>query len=117
MKVGRERRRYLRVPLEVEFSVHDGPADEHGTLFFAARNVSTGGAFLASDFLMELDTHLHIRFTIPGHGTIRTGALVVWVSDGEQMEPGMGIQFTMLRKEYLEAIKEYIALNQDYQGS
>ena len=111
--MSKERRRYLRVPLDVEFSVVDGPNDEQGTLFFAARNVSTGGAFLASEFLFDLDTHLHIRFSLPGIGTIRTGALVAWVSDGDDMEPGMGIQFTMLRPEYLKAIRQYIASNQN----
>lgn len=116
-KTGRERRRYHRAPLDAEFSVTDGPTDEHGTLFFEARNVSTGGAFLASDFLLELDTHLHVRFTLPGMSPIRTGALVVWISDGEDMEPGLGIQFTTLRPEYLEAIKEYIRTNPEKQDA
>ncbi len=104
----RDRRRYIRVPVQVEFCVREGSSDEHGQLFFAGRNVSRGGAFLASDLLLEIDTHLHIRFQLPGLEPITTGALVAWISDGEDGEPGMGISFTTLRPDYLQAIESFI---------
>ncbi len=97
------------MPVHVEFAVVDGSADESGNLFFAALNVSIGGAFLASDFLLEKGTEINVHFELPGENPIDAKAMVAWVSDDEDSDPGMGISFTRIDTGSVEAIQRFIA--------
>ena len=107
-----DKRRYARIPVDVEFSVRDstGGPEEVGRLFFAARNVSAGGAFLVSDILFEKGTWLHVRFQLPSLHPIEALALVAWVNEGDddQAEPGMGIHFSEISRIDLQAIERFV---------
>lgn len=103
-----DKRRFVRIPVRVDFYVEDESSGESGQLFFPSRNVSLGGAFLASDFLLETGTPIHVRFTLPGASPIETDATVAWVSDDGDDGAGMGIEFTSLAPAELAAIKRFI---------
>ncbi len=96
MQRGREKRRYLRIPVEVNFYVDDRSHGEIGQIYFESRNVSEGGAFLASDFLMQVGTQITVRFQLPGEPVIDAQGFIAWVSEADEVEPGMGIEFTAL---------------------
>lgn len=106
-----EKRRFERIPIQVEFSVRDSATDEPGVLYFLSRNVSAGGAFLASDLLFDRGTWLHVRFQLPGTAPIEATAVVVWVSDELAQEPGMGIEFAEISRASLMAIQRWIDEN------
>lgn len=106
--MGQDKRRYVRIPVRVDFYVGDEPSGESGELFFASRNVSLGGAFLASDFLLDLNTPVHVRFTLPGAKPIEADAKVAWVSEDGDEDSGMGIEFTALAPADLASIKRFV---------
>lgn len=103
-----EKRRFERIPIQVEFSVRDSTTDELGVLYFLSRNISAGGAFLASDILFDRGTWLHVRFQLDGTTPIEATAIVAWVSDELAQEPGMGIEFTEISRTSLLAIQRWI---------
>lgn len=106
--VEEERRRYARCTLEVGMGVY---SDSN---FYAgfSRDVSEGGIFVATYDLLPIGTSVEVEFSLPGGHDIRCGGEVRWVKDpvdNERVKPGMGIQFTDLAEEALEAIKEFVA--------
>lgn len=106
--MARDKRRFVRIPVRVDFYVDDDASGESGQLFFPSRNVSLGGAFLASDFLLDIGTQIRVRFTLPGASPIETDAKVAWVSDDGEVDAGMGIEFVTLAPGELGAIKRFI---------
>ncbi len=106
--MSREKREFIRIPVDVEFSVQDG-AGEHGLLFFAGRNVSIGGAFLSSDILFDPGTLLFVRFTLPDEEKpIQADAVVAWVSVGDETEAGMGVRFEAMGAHSQRAIERFV---------
>jgi uncharacterized protein (TIGR02266 family) len=104
----RDKRRFFRQPIKADFFVKDATFGEPGELYFASQNVSVGGAFLISDFLLEMGSELRVRFQLPGEPVMQATARVAWVSDGDDTEPGMGIAFTEISAENTAAIQRYI---------
>lgn len=105
------KRRFVRVPARVDFLVADDGTLETGDLYFPSRNMSLGGAFLVSDFLLEKGTTIKVRFDLPGEQRIEAEAKVVRVSDDDDDEPGMGIEFTLISRESLASIKRFLDRN------
>ena len=105
----KDKRRFLRVPVEVEFRVTEDGADEHGHLFFYSRNVSKGGAFLISDLLLSKGSAVFVKFQLPGEDLIEVLAEVVWVDEADGQEAGMGIEFTRFTTENRAAIERFLA--------
>lgn len=104
----RDKRRFVRVPVKVDFFVHDETLEETGELYFASQNVSVGGAFLISDFLLETGSAVKVRFQLPGEPPMTAAAKVAWVSDGDDGEPGMGIAFVEMAAPQRAAIQRFI---------
>ena len=105
---GQDKRKYIRVPVEVEFRVTEDGADEHGHLFFYSRNVSKGGAFLISDLLLQKGSTVFVKFQLPGENLIEVLAEVVWVDEADGQEAGMGIEFTRFTPENRAAIERFL---------
>jgi hypothetical protein len=105
------KRKFLRVPARVDFLVADDGTLETGDLYFPSRNVSLGGAFLVSDFLLQAGTVIQVRFDLPGEPRVEAEAKVVRVSESEDDDPGMGIEFTLISRESLAAIKRFLEKN------
>ncbi len=77
-------------------------------------NLSTGGVFIESNKLLNIDTPLDLEFEIPGRSEpIRCQGRVAWTNHPDRLQKpnlpaGMGIQFTDLKMENLESLREYI---------
>lgn len=77
-------------------------------------NVSTGGLFLETEELLEVDTALSLQFEIKDlEAPIRCQGRVAWLNKQQKpikpnLPAGMGIQFVDLSLEDLAAIREYV---------
>jgi c-di-GMP-binding flagellar brake protein YcgR len=126
--VGRDARRYARVALELSVVVQQasndasndpGPETAKGTaretadrvpgggIRFDAANVSTGGAFLRTDLLLEVGELLTLQFQLSQGGhSICTEGRVTRVSRGHAKEvAGMGVEFVDLQPDDRAAIE------------
>jgi PilZ domain len=129
--IGRESRKHARGVLELPVLVSDPSSRVAGGIHFDAADISTGGAFLRTDLLLEVGELLMLEFRLPqdrgqdrgedahedvhedahdgtNQGThIRTAVRVTRVSRGRAKEvPGMGVEFIDLRAEDREAIEQ-----------
>lgn len=89
-----DHRRAPRKALIVEFHAKD--ADGAGELLFETIDLSTGGAFLRSELLLEQDEAFSVEFRVPGvNRLMKAQAKVAWVRRFPEpgQEPGMGVQF------------------------
>ena len=106
--MGTDQRREERAPIQARFSARDSSGA--GTLTFTSADVSTGGAFLKSDLLLEQGESLSLHFEVPGAGPVLTQARVAWVRrfpEAGQL-PGMGVEFVTLRNSEREAITRWL---------
>jgi uncharacterized protein (TIGR02266 family) len=77
-------------------------------------DLNTGGMFLETEHPFTVDTPLEIKFKLPANGSmIRCRARGAWVNDPiERIKPnlpvGMGVQFTEISPDDLNAIRDYI---------
>lgn len=112
MNSGRDHRRFIRRPLEVEIQV--GDTSLGAELRFDSHNFSEGGVFLKSELLLEIGEVLWISFVLTGADiAIRTRGRVVWVhKDPKPGDPhdvaGMGIEFLDLDESERAALAEYL---------
>lgn len=106
--IGRESRKQPRIVLELPVVVSDPAGRLAGTIRFDGADVSTGGAFLRTDLLLEVGELLMLQFQLPqGGATIRTAGRVTRVSRGRAKEvAGMGVEFVELRPQDREAIED-----------
>jgi c-di-GMP-binding flagellar brake protein YcgR len=106
--IGRESRKQARVVLELPMVVSDPAGRLTGSIHFETADVSTGGAFLRTDLLLEVGELLMMQFQLPQGGpSIRTAGRVTRVSRGRAKEvAGMGVEFVELRPQDREAIEE-----------
>jgi hypothetical protein len=120
--IGRESRKQARGVFEVPVLVTDPSSRVATGIHFDAADVSTGGAFLRTDLLLEVGELLMLEFRLP-HGDsrdgspggphdgphVRTAGRVTRVSRGYAKEvPGMGVEFVDLRAEDRQAIEEHL---------
>lgn len=79
--------------MEARFSARD--ANGAGTLTFVSQDVSTGGAFLKSDLLLEQGEALSLEFAVPDEGPVHAQARVAWVRRFPEagQSAGMGVEF------------------------
>lgn len=102
-------RREPRASVQARFSARD--ASGAGTLLFTSEDVSSGGAFLRSDLLLEQGEALSLTFEVPGEGAVQTQARVAWVRrfpEPNQLA-GMGVQFVVMRDEDRQAVARWLA--------
>jgi CheY-like chemotaxis protein len=93
------RRRFVRVPLQVDLTCSDDAGQLHG----ATENLSQGGLQVAVDKL-SLGQSKRLSFKLPSSATpIDASGSVVWVDENRQ-----GIKFEHLNPEHEEAIEDYI---------
>ena len=103
-----DQRREERSALQARFSARDSSGA--GTLTFTSADVSTGGAFLKSDLLLEQGESLSLQFEVPGAGPVLTQARVAWVRRFPEagQPPGMGVEFVTLRDTERAAIVRWL---------
>ena len=72
-------------------------------------NVSTAGAFLAMDAPPSIGTEISIRAPLPWKlGELRARARVVWRSDPNAPNTGVGLQFTHLEEGSQDMLAAYL---------
>lgn len=94
--------------MQARFSARDTTGA--GTLTFTSEDVSTGGAFLKSDLLLEQGESLSLFFDVPGGPAIQAQARVAWVRrfpEADQVA-GMGVEFVGIRPEDQQAIASWL---------
>jgi uncharacterized protein (TIGR02266 family) len=84
--------------------------------FFSAEslNVSRGGVFLQTEYLLPPGRTVQLRFCLPDGPRISTRGRVIWTREpGDPHGPaGMGIQFETLAPEVLRALEDLIQSSQ-----
>ncbi len=114
-----DRRERERFDVSIEVDYQDGET----FLFSYIQNISTMGIFIRSDAPLPIGTRMDLRFDHQGH-TFSLQGEVMWVNplrtDGENLNPGMGIRFVELSgedREQLVALVRTIAYLQDDEAS
>jgi uncharacterized protein (TIGR02266 family) len=104
-----DHRREERAAVQARFSARD--ASGAGTLTFTSGDVSSGGAFLRSDLLLEQGESLSLTFTVPGEGPVQTQARVAWVRRFPEagQQAGMGVEFVVMRDDERAAIARWLS--------
>ena len=94
--------------MEARFSARDSSGA--GTLTFTSADVSSGGAFLKSDLLLEQGEGLSLHFEVPGVGPMTAQAKVAWVRRFPEsgQAAGMGVQFLSLEDTERAAIARWL---------
>ncbi len=79
--------------MQARFAARD--AGGAGTLTFVSHDVSTGGAFLKSELLLEQGETMSLEFEVPDEGPVRAQARVAWVRRFPEagQVAGMGVEF------------------------
>jgi CheY-like chemotaxis protein len=94
------RRRYVRIPLQVDLTC----SDDAGQLIGTTQNLSRGGLQVAVERLSPGESK-HLSFKLPFTPlSIEASGSVVWVEEKRQ-----GIKFEHIRPEHEQAIENYIA--------
>jgi len=102
-------RRSFRKSLQADFRAREAEGD--GVLLFEAADVSSGGAFLKSDLLLEQGDPLALEFRIPGlQRLLRAQGRIAWVRRfPEEGQPaGMGVEFLGMTEEDRLSLRQYL---------
>ncbi len=77
---------------------------------FSTADMSIGGAFVRSQLLFEIGEVLSLQFELPDGHVIKAGGKVVRVSrdTGDDVVPGMGVQFIDLSDADRDALQELV---------
>ncbi len=103
--MSKERRRELRVP--VEMFVEE--SHERATYFQHSSNLSRGGIFLEKTVPHPVGTRVALQFTLPGDQTpMRVQAEIVSALDSDS-QLGMGLRFVEEWPELTRRIDSFIA--------
>jgi hypothetical protein len=99
----------LRVPTELEGSVQRGPLDRPCEI----RNLSQGGALIALDPLVPVESRITLRFEV-GDATLSLRAKVAWSTESTEVcpveaSPVMGIRFDDVDPEARGALSHFLA--------
>ena len=100
-------RQHARSPVELPITVSDAANKVEGHIEFNTGDLSVGGAFIRSDLLFEVGEELQLDFAMPDGRQIRARGKVVRVArdSGDDVIPGMGIQFVALTDADRDAIR------------
>jgi len=103
MMMGDERRAHARYTSEISVDYTSGDT----FLFSYIENISMMGIFIRSEAPLPVGTELTLRLE-PGHGVIELRGEVAWINpvrtDGEGINPGMGVRFVGLTAEQREQV-------------
>jgi len=109
--MGEEKRKSPRRPLRMRLDYKQETGANF--LFEYTQNISKGGIFIGTTQPLPVGTNVVMRFTPPGaEEEIYVEGRVTWVNawhpDGENPNPGMGIQFRNLSEEVRDVIARLV---------
>jgi uncharacterized protein (TIGR02266 family) len=104
------KRQHERKPVELPITVSDSANRVVAVIQFSTHDLSTGGAFVRSQLLFEIGEVLSLQFALPNGHTIRASGKVVRVARdaGDDVVPGMGIQFVDLSDDDRKALQALV---------
>lgn len=78
----------------------------------SARDISTGGLFVATLDCLPLNSEVAVGFTLQDGTRIETRAVIRWIRELEHarhegVSPGMGLEFQQLTPHQFEAIERF----------
>lgn len=98
----------IPVPLLVDYKSPNG-----NYLFDFCKDLGTGGVFIETDKPMEVESEVSLTFTIPdSKETLEAKGKVLWVQSkdsGQDISPGMGIQFKEFTQEQRRIMEDFIS--------
>ncbi len=108
------KRRHSRHPLSIRVNAElNEPA---GNSYFYSEDLSYGGIYLKSDFLLEQGDVVELSFMLPDeHGSqIKARARVVWVNlqmieSMQGRSAGMGLEFIDMSDECMHRLRDFLA--------
>lgn len=102
---GAERRRHLRLPIDVEVTARTAEVLLHHPMI----NISSGGIYLELDHALRPQSEVDLCFGIPETGgMICAGGTVAWCKKLEESDRwGLGIRFIEITEDNLEKIQCY----------
>ncbi|MGC4114264.1 MAG: TIGR02266 family protein [Myxococcales bacterium] len=111
-----ERRKYPRVPLKSRcWCEADGI-----TLYAKLINASEGGVFISTYAPLRKGSPAKVRFKLDDPRLeIAADAVVVWVREAApepMVSPGMGLQFTAIDDQSVNALRDFITRECDAEG-
>ncbi len=98
---------------KARIAIFNGP-DQRRIISNYSVNMSTGGMFIETDSILQVDTQLTVKFKLPDNDAIIScTARVAWTNEpGNQrklsLPPGMGLQFIDLSLHNLHLIRDYL---------
>lgn len=112
------KRRHDRHTAELPITVSDAANRVVAMIQFSTQDLSTGGAFVRSHLLFEIGEVLSLQLTLPDGRAVKVSGKVVRVArdTGDDVVPGMGVQFldlTEADREALQRIAVAAAARQD----
>ncbi len=104
---GADKRQHERRAVELPITVSDAANRVVAIIQFSTQDLSIGGAFVRSQLLFEIGEVLSLQFTLPDGRAIRASGKVVRVArdTGDDVIPGMGIQFVDLADADRDALR------------
>lgn len=107
---GSERRQSERVHLEVDI----GFRTETNFYVGFSTDISEGGLFVATVYLLPVGCPVDLTFVLPGGHAVEAQGTVRWVREprafDSRMTPGIGIGFDRIAPEHADAIQTYMRL-------
>ena len=103
-----DKRKFQRYNIRI-FGVFEKDIDLEQTDMMLA-NMGLGGAFIKTEKPAPPGTVVTLRFYLPGYERPLSvgGEVVWWQTDPSKGAVGMGVKFTSVSEEDLEAIKKYL---------
>jgi uncharacterized protein (TIGR02266 family) len=107
-----ERREARRARIDVEIGIRTE------TNFFVgfSGDISEGGIFVATVSLLPIGTSVTVSFSFPGGIDVEVEGEVAWTREGVEfdtdVEPGMGIRFSLVSRDALAAIREFMRVRE-----
>ncbi len=106
------KRHHERRSVELPITVSDAANRVVAIIQFSTQDLSTGGAFVRSHLLFEIGEVLSLQFALPDGRQIKAKGKVVRVArdTGDDVVPGMGIEFLDLSEADRERLREMVRL-------
>jgi c-di-GMP-binding flagellar brake protein YcgR len=107
---GSNKRKHERRAFELPITVSDAANRVVAIIQFSTQDLSLGGAFVRSHLLFEINEILSLQFSLPDGRQVRAQGKVVRVSrdSGDDVVPGMGVQFIDLPDEDRAALQRLL---------
>ena len=104
------KRQHPRHAVELPITVSDADNRVVAVIQFSTQDMSMGGAFVRSQLLFEIGEVLLLQFTLPDGRVVKCSGKVVRVArdDGDDVVPGMGIEFVDLPERDRQALQRLV---------